>query len=171
MKSRMDTSEIVVGLDIGTTKVSAVVGEVFETYVAASARTRQYRQAGRSPDPALVLVDLAEAAGYGDSAGRRATTRVAHDAASWLGQELVRRTASRFARSLIPVLGIGAGAGISAVGVHRVTRLPLRQVGEEEVLRLAEQVVADPDSYAAARDRFLAITEPDDNPDQSGPTR
>jgi cell division protein FtsA len=28
MKSRMDTSEIVVGLDIGTTKVSAVVGEV-----------------------------------------------------------------------------------------------------------------------------------------------
>ena len=28
MKSRMDTTEIVVGLDIGTTKVSAVVGEV-----------------------------------------------------------------------------------------------------------------------------------------------
>src|SRR5678816_2508823 len=28
MKSRMDTTEIVVGLDIGTTKVAAVVGEV-----------------------------------------------------------------------------------------------------------------------------------------------
>src|SRR5438045_8809161 len=28
MKGRMDNSEIVVGLDIGTTKVSAVVGEV-----------------------------------------------------------------------------------------------------------------------------------------------
>ncbi len=28
MKSRIDTTEIVVGLDIGTTKVSAVVGEV-----------------------------------------------------------------------------------------------------------------------------------------------
>ena len=28
MKSRIETTEIVVGLDIGTTKVSAVVGEV-----------------------------------------------------------------------------------------------------------------------------------------------
>src|SRR5262245_33412527 len=28
MKGRLDTSEIVVGLDIGTTKVAAVVGEV-----------------------------------------------------------------------------------------------------------------------------------------------
>ena len=73
--------------------VAAVVGEVFESYVAASVRTRQYIAAGRSPDPAIIVTDLAEAAGYGESAGRRASARVAHDAASWLGEKLVTRTA------------------------------------------------------------------------------
>ena len=61
--------------------VAAVVGEVFESYVAASVRTRQYIAAGRSPDPAIIVTDLAEAAGFGESAGRRASARVAHDAA------------------------------------------------------------------------------------------
>lgn len=138
--------------------VSAIVGEVFETYVAASARTNQYLEAKRSPDPAIIVTDLAEASGYGDSAGRRASPHVAREAATWLGQELVRRTASRFARSLVPGIGIAAGAGISAAGVHKVTRLPLREVTEEEVLRLAEEVVADPDAYARSRAEFLAIT-------------
>ena len=53
--------------------VAAVVGEVFESYVAASVRTRQYIAAGRSPDPAIIVTDLAEAAGFGESAGRRAS--------------------------------------------------------------------------------------------------
>ena len=123
--------------------VAAVVGEVFESYLAASVRTRQYLAAGRSPDPAAVVTDLAEAAGYGDSAGRRASARVAADAAAWLGEELVARTASRFARSLLPVVGIGVGAGISAAGVRRVTKLPLRPVSQDEVIRLATDVVAD----------------------------
>lgn len=144
--------------------VSAIVGEIFETYAAASARTHQYRRVGRSPDPALIVTDLAEAAGYGDSAGRRATSRVAHDAAHWLGNQLVRRTASRFARSLVPVFGVGAGAGMSAYGVRRVTKLPLRPMSEEEVLRLADEVRADPDAYLAARDRFLTLTRPDEPP-------
>lgn len=144
--------------------VSAVVGEVFETYVAASARTRQYRQAGRSPDPALVLVDLAEAAGYGDSAGRRATGHLAHDAAGWLGEQLVVRTASRFTRSLVPVFGVGMGAGISAVGVRKVTRLPMRPAAPDEILRLADEVMADPDSYPRDRDEFLVLTDPDRPP-------
>ena len=139
---------------------SAVVGEIFETYVAASARTRQDLEVQRSPDPAAVGTDLAEAAGYGESTGRIATGRVARDAASWLGQELVRRTASRFARGLVPVFGVGAGAGVSANGVRKVTRLPLRKVSEDEVLRLADQVRGDPDAYAEALDRFLALTRP-----------
>lgn len=140
--------------------VSAVVGEVFETYVAASARTRQYRQAGRSPDPALVLVDLAEAAGYGDSAGRRATGHLAHDAAGWLGEQLVVRTASRFTRSLVPVVGVGMGAGISLLGVRKVTKLPMRPAAPDEILRLADEVMADPDSYPVERDQFLSLTDP-----------
>ncbi|MGZ4681930.1 MAG: hypothetical protein ACXWBN_13320 [Acidimicrobiales bacterium] len=141
--------------------VAAVVGEVFESYVAASVRTRQYIAAGRSPDPAAIVTDLAEAAGYGESAGRRASARVAHDAASWLGEKLVTRSAVRFSRSLIPVIGVGAGAGISALGVLRVTRLPLRPVSESEVVRLAEDVVADQrrGSYPEARDAFLHLTD------------
>jgi hypothetical protein len=141
--------------------VAAVVGEVFESYVAASVRTRQYLAAGRSPDPAAVVTDLAEAAGYGESAGRRASARVAHDAASWLGERLITRTASRFTRGLVPVVGIGAGAGLSALGVLRVTRLPLRPVSQDEVIRLAEDVVADRDTYEDDRRRFLELTEPD----------
>lgn len=134
--------------------VSAVVGEVFETYVAASARSRQYLAAQRSPDPATVVVDLAEASGYGDSAGRRATVQAAHSAATWLGEQVVRRTATRFARGIVPVVGIGVGAGMSALGVRRVTKLPLRPVSELEVRRLAEEVLGDPDVYASDLERF-----------------
>jgi len=144
---------------------AAVVGEVFESYVAASVRTRQYLAASRSPDPATIVTDLAEAAGYGESAGRRATQRMAHDAAAWLGERLVARTASRFARSLIPVVGVGAGAGISAYGVRRVTKLPLRPVSEDEVVRLAEDVVAENLSYEEDRRRFLELTGPEGPPD------
>ena len=134
--------------------VSAVVGEIFETYVAASARSRQYLEAQRSPDPATVVIDLAEAAGYGDSAGRRATVQAAHGAATWLGEQVVRRTATRFARSIIPVVGVGVGAGMSALGVRRVTKLALRPVSELEVRRLAEEVLGDPDVYASDLERF-----------------
>jgi len=150
--------------------VSAVVGEVFETYVAASARTRQYLEVQRIPDPATVVLDLAEAAGYGDSAGRRATFRAAQDAATWLGEQVVRRTAKRFARGIIPVVGIGMGAGMSALGVRRVTKISLRPVSELEVRRLAEEVVGDPEAYSAARDRFLQLADPDaDAPGEPGP--
>jgi hypothetical protein len=141
--------------------VAAVVGEVFETYVAASARTRQYLDVQRVPDPATVVIDLAEAAGYGDSAGRRATFRVAQDAATWLGEQVARRTATRFARGIVPVVGIGMGAGMSALGVRRVTKIPLRPVSEPEVRRLAEEVVGDPHAYAEARDRFLELADPE----------
>jgi hypothetical protein len=147
--------------------VSAVVGEVFETYVAASARTRQYLEVQRIPDPATVVVDLAEAAGYGDSAGRRATFHAAQDAATWLGEQVVRRTATRFARGIVPVVGIGMGAGMSAIGVRRVTKLPLRPVSEPEVRRLAEEVIGDADAYASARDRFLELADTD-TPDEPG---
>ncbi len=139
--------------------VSAVVGEIFETYVAASARTRQYLDAQRIPDPASIVIDLAEASGYGESAGRRATVRATQDAATWLGEQVVRRTATRFARGIVPVVGVGIGAGMSAFGVRRVTKLPLRPVSELEVRRLAEEVLGDPESYADARDRFLRLEE------------
>lgn len=135
--------------------VAAVVGEVFETYVGASARAQQYRRAQRPPDPAVIMVDLAEAAGYGESAGRRVTTHVVHDAATWLSERIVVRTASRFARSLVPVVGVAAGAGMSAFNVRKVTKVPLRPVAADELAALARQIEDDPDAYAEARRRFV----------------
>lgn len=123
-----------------TAIVAAIVGEVLETYVAASARVHQYRRAHRSPDPGLVVTDLAEAAGYGDAAGRRATNHVARDAAKWLGEALVARTSRRFARGLLPVVGVAIGGATSAWSVRRVTGLDLRPPAEDEVLRLATEL-------------------------------
>jgi len=112
---------------------SAVVGEVFETYVAASARSHQYRRAHRPVDPATVMIDLAEAAGYGDVAGRRATLGVTRQAARWLSERIIARTATRFARALVPVVGVAVGATMSGWSLHRVNQLPLRPPSELEV--------------------------------------
>lgn len=124
--------------------VAAVAGEVLETYVAASARTVQYERAHRSPDAAIVVTDLAEAGGFGNSANRRANVRVVREAADWLGQQLIERTARRFARSLVPVVGVAIGGGTSAAGVRKVTKLPLRPPAKEELVRLAEDLLTDP---------------------------
>ncbi len=140
--------------------LTAVVGEVFETYVAASARTRQYIQAGRSPDPDVVVLDLAETAGYATSVGRRATPALARDAAGWLGDLIIVRTASRFSRALIPLAGVAIGAGMSVFNVRKVIRLGLRPPAAEEVRRLADQVVNDPETYAQARQDYLAAFPP-----------
>jgi hypothetical protein len=134
-----------VGTATTTAIVAAIAGEVLETYIAASARVQQYRRAGRRPDPGLIVTDLAQAAGYGDAAGRRASNRVARDAASWLGEALLTRTSKRFARGLLPVVGVAIGGTASAWSVRRVTNLALRPPSEDEVLRLASDVVADPD--------------------------
>ena len=141
--------------------LSAVVGEVFETYVAGSSRTRQYLAAGRSPDPDVVLTDLAEAAGYSTSVGRRASPKLARDAAGWLGEQLAKRTASRFARGLVPLVGVALGAGMSAWNVRSVTKHPLRPPAPDELLRLASDIANDPQAYAEARDRYAELDEPE----------
>ena len=71
------------------------------------------------------------------------------------------------------MVGVGAGAGISAFGVLRVTRLPLRPVSESEVVRLAEDVVADQqrEGYAEAREAFLHLTDGDTGPGRAGGRR
>jgi hypothetical protein len=123
--------------------VAAIAGEVVETYVAASARVQQYRRAQRDPDPGVIVTDLAEAAGYGDAVGRRASSVVARDAARWFGEWLLERTTRRFLRGLVPVIGVALGGGASALSVRRVAKLPLRPPSEDEVLRLAGGVLRD----------------------------
>jgi hypothetical protein len=127
-----------------TAIVAAIAGEVLETYVASSARVQQYRRAHRSPDPGLVVTDLAEAAGYGDAVGRRATNHVARDASRWLGEALLLRTGRRFMRTLLPVAGVAVGGTMSALSIRKVTRLPLRPPAEDELIRLASDLAHGP---------------------------
>lgn len=144
--------------------LAAIVGEVAETYVAASARTRQYLQAGRSPDPVVVLLDVAEAAGYGQSFGRRANVHLAHQAAEYLGERVAVRTTSRFARGLVPVAGIGLAAGLSGQGVRRVVRQPLRPPSADELRRLTADALVETEDEAYERDRRRLLELTDDEP-------
>ncbi len=149
--------------------VSAIVGEVFETYVAASARAQQFRDQRWPADPNAILIDLAEVAGYGESADRRATTVLGREAAAFLGDALIKRTASRFARGLIPLVGVAVGAGYSAHNISRVRALALRPPSKEAVEGLVRDLINDPDIYEQERERFLALGhgadgDPDDDP-------
>lgn len=140
--------------------VSAVVGEVFETYVAASVRTGQYREHHWPADPATVVLDLAEAAGYTEAVGRRATASMAHKAVDWLGAVMVRRTASRFIRGLIPVVGVAVGAGFSGWNINRVRRLPLRPPSEEALKSVVLDYLNDPERYEEEQRRFVELEPP-----------
>ena len=112
------------GAAVGAAAV--IVSEAFETYVASSARTHQYRQVGRHPDPALIAMDLAVALGESTSISIPAEGEVTRSAAAWLGRMLVRKTARRMLRALIPFVGVAWNATSASRDVARVVRLPLR---------------------------------------------
>ncbi len=146
------------GMGVGATVAvtSAILGEVFETYVAASGRTHQYRRAHRSPAPDVVVADLAEALGLKSAVGRRASRDLTREAVAWMERQLMSRTARRFSRSLVPVVGIGVGAGMAGNGVRKALKLPLRPPSEDEVLRIAEHLVRE-QAYEQDRARFAAL--------------
>lgn len=150
-----------VGAGAAVAIASAVVGELFEVYVAASGRVEQYERAGRSPAPDLVVADLAESLGFSGAAGRRAGGTLTLQALHWLDGYLTRRATRRFSRALLPVAGVFIGAGAGGSGVRRVLRAPLRPASEDEVLRLAREIVDDPAhreaAYEADRQRFAAF--------------
>jgi hypothetical protein len=133
---------------------SAVLAELFESYVAASARTRQYRRAGRSADPELVSTDLAESIGFRGAAGRRTDTDITRAALAWLAHELVGRTGARFARGLVPVMGVALSAGTAGRNIRRVVKLPLRPPSRDEVWRQAEGIMLEDEQWEATRKRF-----------------
>jgi len=130
---------------------TAVVGELFETYVASSARTRQYLRARREPDPSLIAMDLAEALGYTDNAGRRSSRALTTKALGYLAKTAGPRATSRILRGLVPVAGAVAAGGMAWRDVQRVAALELRPPSPEEVARMAgeiddEQAQQSPDS-------------------------
>lgn len=136
---------------------SAIAAELFETYVAASARTRQYRREGRSPDPELIATDLAESLGYRGSIGRRTNSELTHAVVSYLSDQLLVRTSTRFARGLLPIMGVAVNAGTAGRNIRRVVRLPKRNPSEQEVMRQAEGIVAEHEAWDTARERFESM--------------
>jgi hypothetical protein len=142
--------------------LSAVVGQVFETYVASSARTRQYEEAQRSPDPMLILLDLAEANGYGDASDLRTTKELVIHAANYLSGSLIKRVGTKFARGLIPAAGIGTNAVMSSLAVRRVLKLPLRPHNEDELHRLAQELLDDTESYESWQAGFRELEQETD---------
>lgn len=125
--------------------VTAAASDVLETYLAASSRSLQYRHAGRPADTGAVLADLAEAQGDTALGSQRATLQVVRTAAASLAERLVPRVGSRFSRGILPVVGVGIGAGTSAANLRRLERLPLRPMSETEVLAAAEDLLAERD--------------------------
>lgn len=133
---------------------SAIVAELFETYVAASARTRQYRREGRSPDPELIATDLAESLGFSGSIGRRTNSELTRSVVQYLSEKLIVRTGTRFARGLLPVMGIAVNAGTAGRNIRRVVRVPRREPSEQEVMRHAQNIVLEHEAWEEARQRF-----------------
>jgi hypothetical protein len=113
-----------VGASVGAATV--IVSEAFETYVASSARTHQYRKVGRTADVDLVATDLAAALGDRTALSLPAEGQVARDAAAWLAKKLVEKTAKRLLRALVPGVGVVWNATSAGKTVLKVTRLPLR---------------------------------------------
>lgn len=113
-----------VGTAVGAAAV--IVSEAFETYVAASARSHQYRAAGRTPDPDVIALDMAAALGDKKSFGLPADGDMARTAMVWLAKKLVEKTVKRLLRTLVPVVGVAVNAGSAHRTVMRVTELPLR---------------------------------------------
>jgi len=142
--------------------LSAVVGQVFETYVAASARTHQYQGAQRSPDPMLILLDLAEANGYGEASDLRTSKELVIAAANYLSGSLIKRAGTKFVRGMIPAAGIGTNAVMSGLAVRRVMKVPLRPHNEDELNRLAQDLLDDSQSYESWQTGFRELHTGDD---------
>jgi hypothetical protein len=142
---------------------AAIVGELFETYVATSGRTQQYRRTGRSPAPDLIVADLAETLGLTRAAGRRAGIGLTKEALGWLDHKIIERASRRFARGLVPVVGVASGAGMAGSGVRKLLKLPLRPASEDEVMRMAHEIVNDPSGYEAAYVEDLTRFELDED--------
>jgi hypothetical protein len=121
---------------------SSLIIELFETYMAASARTQQYRAAQRDPDHYRIAVDLADA-----WAGRRReqifTRQFVDIALERLEVRLMARAWTRLMEAISAVVGIVWAGGSTVRAMSRVLRLPMRPADEEELARMAARIKPD----------------------------
>jgi hypothetical protein len=145
---------------------AAVMGELLEVYLAASARTRQYRDYGRSPSPERIVEDLAEVYGASGRAGRRTKIESVQWALRRLAAQTLPRTGSRFFKALIPGVGIVVSGAFSVRDMRRVLAVPIAPVDVEEAERLRDQALGDEPSYEESVQRLLELFG---GPDQGEP--
>jgi hypothetical protein len=162
------TEEIIAFSSAGTAAAgavgAAVMGELLEVYLAASGRTRQYRDVGRDPSPERIVEDLAEVYGSRGRAGRRTTVETVQFALRRLAAQTLPRTGSRFFKALIPGVGIVVSGALSVRDMRRVQAVPIAPVDVAEAERLRDQALGDEPSYEESVQRLLELFEADDVP-------
>jgi hypothetical protein len=116
--------------------------EIYETYVAASARTRQYRDAQRDPDHVQIAIDLANA--WSNKRTERIMARQFIDTAL---RRLERRLAIRAWRGVMEAISLVVGvlwaAGSTTRAMSQVLRLPMAPADEDELARMTARLRAD----------------------------
>jgi hypothetical protein len=139
---------------------AAMISELLDTYLAASARTRQYQKWGRSPSAELIATELARARGaeFTTNKASRASMRAL---LRRMGDDLVRRTGARFFRGLIPAVGIGINAVVSGRDVQRIAKLEPAPIDAEEAERLRDHAPSPP--YDESMRSILELADPDQN--------
>jgi hypothetical protein len=145
-----------VGMAATGVVASALIIEIYETYVAASARTKQYRAAQRDPDHVRIAVDLADAWSH------RRTEEIAMrqfvDAAlERLEMRLAIRSWRRVLEAVSLVVGVVWAAGSTSLAMRKVLKLPMRPADEEELKRMAEKLR--PEGQPAYDERIQALAE------------
>ena len=130
------------GMAATSVVASSLLLELYETYAAASARTRQYRDAHRDPDHVLIAVDLANA--WRNRRTEQIATRQFVDTA--LGQ-LEKRLAIRSWHKIVEaaslVVGMVWAAGSTTRAMSKALRQPMVPADEAELARLRERLHAD----------------------------
>ena len=143
--------------------------ELYETYVAASARTQQYRAAERDPDHVRIAVDLADAWTH-----RRTEQIAARQFVDCALERLERRLAIRSWRRLLEAISVVVGvvwaAGSTTRALTKVLRLPMRPADEEELKRMAEKLRPNGQATYDERIRQLSIVLARDIQNELGPT-
>jgi hypothetical protein len=118
---------------------TALVAELVEVYLAASARTGQYRAAHREPGPDLIAADLADALG-GTPLSARSNGRLAtQQALATLATRLLARSSRRLVQGATIGVGVAWSSGASVRTLRKVVGLEMRPPTTDELDRMRDR--------------------------------
>jgi hypothetical protein len=130
------------GMAATSVVASSLLLELYETYAAASARTRQYRDAQRDPDHVLIAVDLANA-WRSRRTEQIATRQFVDTALGQLEKRLAVRSWHKIVEAVSLVVGMVWAAGSTTRAMSKVLRQRMAPADEAELARLKARLHAD----------------------------